>query len=100
MPLSASSSRRKCRCSSRQTFVAAEQADQAIDQAADAVPAGRERLAADERDEPGGAAVELVERQRALAFRRAQLHAREQAAEVLVALAALDEDGEPPRARG
>ena len=59
--------------------VAAEDADEAIEQAADAVPAAVERGAAGERDEAGGAAVELLERQRAFAFRRAQLHARDRA---------------------
>ena len=66
--------------------VAAEDADQAIEQAADAVAPAVERRAAGERDEPAGAAVELLERQRAFAFRRAQLHARDQPAEVPVAL--------------
>ena len=44
--------------------VAAEDADQAIEQAADAVPPAVERRAAGKRDEPGGAAVQLLERQR------------------------------------
>ena len=48
--------------------VAAEHADEAIEQAADAVPPAVERRAAGQRDEPGGAAVELVERQRAIPF--------------------------------
>ena len=46
----------------------------AIEQAADAERGRVERRAADERDEAAGVAVEIVERQRALAFRRAQLH--------------------------
>ena len=53
-----------------------------------------QRLAADERHQPGRLPVEIVERQRALAFRRPQLHARDQAAEVPIALAGFDEDGE------
>ena len=43
---------------------------------------------------PRGVAVELVERQRALAFRRAQLHARDQPAEIPVALRDFAEDGQ------
>jgi len=41
-----------------------------------------EQRAAGHGDEGGGEAVELVNRQRALAFRRAQLHLRQEAAEV------------------
>ena len=66
--------------------VAAEEADQAIEQAADAVLPAPECLAADQRHQPGGAAVELVERERPLALRRPQLHAGDQAAEVAVTL--------------
>src|SRR5206468_511394 len=66
--------------------IASEEADDAIEQAADAVAPAVERRAADERDEAARAAVELVERQRALAFRRAHLHARDQPAEILVTL--------------
>ena len=58
----------------------------AIEQAADAVPPAVERRAAGERDEAARAAVQLLERERALAFRRAQLHARDQPAEIPVAL--------------
>ena len=76
--------------------VAAEHADQPVHQAAHAVPAGHERLSADNGDEAAGAAVKLVEVQRALAFRRAQFHARQQAAEVLVPLAAFHKNREPP----
>ena len=67
--------------------VAAEQADEPIEQAADAVagaPSSAARPAS--ATSPPVAAVELVERQRAFAFRRAQLHARDQPAEVAVAL--------------
>ena len=77
--------------------VAAEDADQAIEQAADAVPPAVERGAAGERDQPGRAAVELLERQRALAFGRAQLHPRDQATEIPVALGAFAEDGQARR---
>ena len=74
--------------------VAAEDADEAIEQAADTVPPAVERRAAGQRDEAGRAAVELLERQRPLAFRRAQLHARDEPAEVPVALLAFAEDGQ------
>ena len=47
---------------------AAEQADQPIEQAADAVSLAVEERTAAERDEPGGAAVELLEHERALPF--------------------------------
>jgi hypothetical protein len=67
---------------------AAEDADEAIEEAADAVPPRVEHRAPGERDQTGGAAVELVERQRPLAFGRAQLHARDQLAEVPVAFGA------------
>ena len=66
--------------------IAAEDADEAIEQAADAVPPAVERRAAGKRHEPGGAAVQLLERQRPLAFRRAQLHARHEPAQVAIAL--------------
>ena len=52
--------------------IAAKQADDAIEQAADAEPLHVERRAPDERDESAGHAVERVDRQRAFAFRRAR----------------------------
>ena len=58
---------------------------------------GYSALALVDRDEPARATVEFLEPQRALPFRRAQFHAREQAAEVLVPLAALDKDRQAPR---
>ena len=63
-------------------IAAAEHADDAIEQAADAEALGAQQRAAGHGDEAGGEAVELVDRQRALAFRRAQLHPRQQAAEI------------------
>ena len=84
--LSASSSRRKCRCSSTYTLLAAEQPDEPIQQPADAVAPGVERRPADERDEAGGVAVQIFQRQRAFAFGRAQLHARDETAEIPIAL--------------
>ena len=95
--LSRSSSRRQMPLQLDVDAVAAEHADEAIEQAADAVPPAVERRAAGERDQPGGAAVELLERQRALAFRRAHLHARDQPAEIAVALRAFAEDGQSSR---
>ncbi len=74
--------------------VAAEQADETIEQAADAVAAAVERRAAGERDEAAGAAVQILERERAFAFGRAQLHAGDQPAEVSIALLAFAEDGQ------
>ena len=60
-----------------------------IDEAADAEAAAAQRRAADERDEPAGVAVELVERERAFPFRRAQFHPRHQAAEIAIAVRAI-----------
>ena len=40
----------------------AEHADEPIDQAADAVPSGMQRLPAGQRDEPGGLARKILER--------------------------------------
>ena len=73
---------------------AAEQADQPIEQAADAVPRPSSAARPASATRPRGAAVELVERQRALAFRRAQLHARDQPAEIAIALGAFAEHGQ------
>ena len=48
--------------------IASEQADDPIEQAADAESMRVERGATDERDEPAGHAVECVDRQRTFAF--------------------------------
>ena len=74
--------------------VAAEQADETIHQAADAAAAAVEGRAAGERDEAAGAAVQILERERAFAFRRAHLHAGDQPAEVPIALLGFAEDGQ------
>ena len=74
--------------------VAAEQADEAIHQAPDAAAAAVERRAAGERDEAAGRAVQILQRQRAFAFRRAHLHAGDQPAEIPIALLAFAEDGQ------
>src|SRR5581483_8606094 len=73
---------------------APEQANQPIDEPADAVPPRIDRRAADERDEPARHALEVRQHERAFTFWRAQLHARDQTTEVLVALAAFAKEGE------
>ena len=72
----------------------AEGADDAIDQPADAESRPVDRGAARQRHQPSGVAVEVVERERALTFRRPQLHHRHQAAQVAVAVPRLDQDGQ------
>ena len=59
-----------------------EHADNAVEQPAHAVALGAQQRPARHGNQSGGEAVEFVDRQRALAFRRPQLHARQQAAEV------------------
>ena len=73
---------------------AAERPDQPIDQAADAESRTVDGGAAGQRDQAADVAVEIVERQRALAFRRRQLHPRQQPAEIAVAVTRRDEDGQ------
>ena len=80
--------------------IAPEEADEPIEQPADAVMPRVEQRPAGQRDEAGGEAVELLERERAFALRRAHLHARDEAAEILIALWRCDEDGKPPEAQG
>ena len=72
---------------------APEHTDERIDQSADAVSLKPQQLAPGQRDEPAGLPVEIVERQRALAFRRAHLHARDETAQIAVALGGFDENG-------
>ena len=72
----------------------AEDADDAIDEAADAETAAVDRGAAGERDQAAHAPIEILEGQRPLPFGRAHLHGRDEAAQVAVAVARLDEDGE------
>ena len=81
-------------------IAAPEHADERIDQPADAVFLKPEQLAPRERDEAACLAVELVERQRALAFRRAHFHARDEAAEVPISLGGFDQDRESAGAEG
>jgi hypothetical protein len=72
---------------------AAEDANEAIDEAADAEARAVHHRAAAERDEAGRLPVQLVERQHALALGGAQLHHRQQPAEIPVAGLRFDEDG-------
>src|SRR5437773_11219260 len=73
---------------------AAEQADETIEEAADAIPLCLQRRPAGEGDEAAGRAFQFVERQRAFAFRRAHLHARDQATEIAISLLRFAEDSE------
>ena len=73
--------------------VAAEEADEAVDAARPRRSGGVERGAADERHEAGRESVELFQRERAFTFRRAHLHARDQATEIPVPVLAFAEDG-------
>ena len=73
--------------------IAAEHADQAIEQPANAEAPRVERRTAGERHEPGRLSVQILERQRPFALGRAQLHPRNQAAEVPIAFCVLTEHG-------
>ncbi len=88
--------------------VATEEADEAIDQPADAKARRVQHGPSAQRDEPDRRAVQIVERQRALSFstpprRRARwgpgdgrphLHRGQQTTEIAISLLRLDEDGE------
>jgi hypothetical protein len=76
--------------------VAAEDPDEPIEQAADAVATRAKDLAAGERHEAPHLAVELLERERAFAFRRAELHPRHETAQVPIPLGGFDEDRKNP----
>ena len=75
---------------------AAEGADQPIEQPADAVLPRVEQRLPRQRHQALDVAVEIVQRERALPFRRAQLHPREQTGEILIARPGRDEDGQGP----
>ena len=62
--------------------VAAEHADERINQSADTIFLKPEQIAPRERDKAACAAVELIESQRALTLRRPHLHLRNEPAEV------------------
>ena len=64
-----------------------ERPDQAIDDSPDAIPRPVDDRAAGQRDEPAYGAIEVVQRERPLAFGGRQLHARHQTTQILIALA-------------
>jgi hypothetical protein len=70
-----------------------ERADDAIHEAANAEPRRVDGGAADERDQASDLPVEILECERSLPFRRPHLHRRHQAAEIPIACAGFDEDG-------
>ena len=70
-----------------------EDAHQRVEQPADAVTLGPEQGLPRQRDQAADVPVEIGQRERALAFRRAQLHSGNQAAQVLPALFGGDKDG-------
>ena len=90
-----------------------EQAHQTIEQAADAMVAGIEQRTPAERHQPGGRAVQLLERQRTLALStprvalvrtngpaiRTHLHARDQPAQIPVAFLGFHQHGQGPGSR-
>jgi hypothetical protein len=71
---------------------AAEHADQRIEEPADAEPVGLQQRLAGHRDEAGDVTVQVGQRQRPFAFRRAELHRRDEAAEILPTLLGRDKD--------
>ena len=79
---------------------AAEGADQPIEQPADAVLPRVEQRLARQRHQSLDVAVEIVQRERALPFRRAEVHPRQQTREILIARAGRDEDGKAPVTNG
>ena len=74
--------------------IAAEDADQAIDQPADAEASGRRARRGPPARRAPRRPVELVERERPFSLRRSHLHARDQAAEIAIALGGFTEDGQ------
>ena len=72
--------------------LAAEEADQRIDEPAHPVSLESQQFAPRKRHEPAGVALEILQRQRAFAFRRAHLHARHETAEIAIALGGLDKN--------
>ena len=64
----------------------AEHSRESIDEAADAKAAAVDRCPPDERHQPAHVAIQIVEREGALAFRRAQLHPRDEPAQVAITL--------------
>ena len=74
--------------------VASKKTDETIEQPTNAVAARIERGSAGERHKAARHAVEFLEGERALTFRRAHLHARDQTAQIAVPVRALAQDGE------
>jgi hypothetical protein len=66
-------------------LLAPEDADQPIEQAADAVLPRAQQVPARQRDEAAHPAVERVERERPFSFRRRELHGGDETTEVLIA---------------
>jgi hypothetical protein len=76
--------------------IAAEETNQPIEHAADAVMPRVENRPSGQRDETGCQAIDLVDGERAFSFGRPHLHPRDEATEILITLCARDEDGKPP----
>ena len=73
--------------------------DEPIDEPADAVPLGLQRLPAGERDQARRSAREIFERRDATRPSAPQLRARDDPAEISIALGDGDEDGQGPGRR-
>ena len=73
-------------------IAAAEQANQRINHAADAVSLGCEQIAAGKRHEAVRLSFEVGKGERAFAFGRPHLHPRDQTTEIAVPLGGFDED--------
>ena len=69
----------------------AEDADQLIDEPADAVALGGQRLPADQRDQSGGVTIEILQRERRFALRRTQFRAGNDSAQIAIALRTRDQ---------
>src|SRR6185503_7401530 len=78
---------------------AAEHGRELCDESTDAVPLGLERRPARERDESVRLSLQILQAQIELALRRLQLRARDDPAELLVALGRLHEHRQRPRRR-
>ena len=76
----------------------AEHPDEPIEQPTHPVAVPRERRATSQRHEPGGAPVEIVQRQNPLALGCIELHACQQSAQVPIPLRRLDQHRQTPAA--
>ena len=79
---------------------APEQADETVEQPADAVAMRVEQRPPGQCNETGGKSVELLDGKRACPFHRAHLHAGDKATEVAIPLWRGDEHREPPEDGG